>query len=259
MFSTAAPVVGEIETFTAAIDVGPGAGTPSGDVTFTIDGVAQPPVPLSIENGVAVAIFSTSALQPGSHTIGASYIGDAPFGPSFSSAVIAVAPAVVDGPKVMEVQRFGYHDRPTTLVLVFNQPLDPSTAQDLKNYRVVGPARRNIGIKSAVYDAVLDTVTLHPSERINIHHRYSLIVDGNAPGGLENTQGEILDGAKSGEPGSDYRGFLTWRNLVLDPPSSGHSQRTRIMINRAKVNTEPKAHPITHKAVPFTQPRAFRR
>ena len=226
MFSSSAPGFGQVETFTAAIEVGAGAGTPLGDVTFTIDGVAQRHVPLTIENGVAVAVFSTSALEPGNHTVAASYGGDAQFGPSFSSAVIAVAPALVDGPMVMEVQRLGDHDRPTTLMLTFNQSLDRLTAQDVKNYRVIGPAGRIIGIKSAIYNATLDTVTLRPRERINIHYRYRLIVDGNAHGGLKNTQGEVLDGAKSGEPGSDYRGSLTWRNLVLDPPSTGHSQRT---------------------------------
>jgi hypothetical protein len=254
MFSPTAPVFGQIETFTAALEVGAGAGTPPGDVTFTIDGVAQPPVPLSIENGVLVAVFSTSTLSPGDHTIVASYGGDAQFSPSFSSAVIAVVPALADGPTVMEVDRFGYHDRPTTLVLTFNQLLDTATAQDVKNYEVIGPAGRIIGIKSAIYNATLDTVTLHPRERINIHHRYTLIVDGTAPDGLKNAQGEALDGAKSGEPGSDYRGSLTWRNLVLDPPSSGHAQQTMIINKRAKA----KAHAITHKAVPFTRPQAFR-
>src|SRR5207245_1410706 len=45
---------------------------PTGTVTFTIDGLAQTPVPLN--NGQA--IFTTTTLTAGSHTITASYNGD---------------------------------------------------------------------------------------------------------------------------------------------------------------------------------------
>ena len=57
-----------------------------------------------------------------------------------STTVTAVPPVVVDGPHVTNVQRFGFHARPTTLVLRFNEALDPTRAQDVANYRIVGPA-----------------------------------------------------------------------------------------------------------------------
>jgi hypothetical protein len=60
-------------------------------------------------------------------------------------------------------------------------------------------------------------VTLHPKERISIHHTFELVVDGTAPSGLTNTDGQLLDGADKGEPDSDYRAQLTWRNLVISP------------------------------------------
>jgi hypothetical protein len=44
---------------------------------------------------------------------------------------------------------------------------------------------------------------LPPSQRINIHYRYELIIDGMAPVGLENTFSPLLDGADSGTPGSN--------------------------------------------------------
>ena len=98
-----------------------------------------------------------------------------------SGAIIATAIATVGtsvavstaGPEVTEVQRFGYHMMPTTLVLTFDQALDPATAEDAHNYRIIGPHGRTIRVKSAVYDPTTLTVTLHPSRRINIHHRTS--------------------------------------------------------------------------------------
>ncbi len=101
-----------------------------------------------------------------------------------------------------------------------DQALDATTAQDAGDYRIIGPAGRTIAIKKAVYDPANFTVTLRPIERISIHHRYELIVDGTAPHGVTNTRGLLLDGNGSGSADGDYRAPLTWRNLVLDPPVS---------------------------------------
>jgi len=121
-------------------------------------------------------------------------------------------------------------------VLTFDQALDESTAHDDENYRIIGPAGRVIGIKSAVYNLGTLSVTLHPEQRINIHHTYELIVDGSAPHGVTNTQGQLLDGTDSGRPDSDYRTSLTWRNLVLDPLPKGMAQWAK----RALGNVRPK-------------------
>jgi hypothetical protein len=134
------------------------------------------------------------------------------------SATVVVSPSVhVDGPQITKVLRYGYHWMPTTLVLYFDQALDPATAQDANDYRIIGHAGGVIRVKSAVYNASTKTVTLHPSQQINIHYRYELIVDGTAPNGLTNTHGQLLDGVDNGKPGSDYRAPLTWRNLVRSP------------------------------------------
>ena len=109
------------------------------------------------------------------------------------------------GPTIVSMQRFGVHEMPTTVVLTFDQALDATTAQDARDYRILGPAGRTIAIKKAVYDPANFTVTLRPIERISIHHRYELIVDGTAPHGVTNTRGLLLDGNDSGSADGDYR------------------------------------------------------
>ncbi len=175
---------------------------------------------------------------------------------------ITAAPPVVpsidaDGPKVVSVLRYGYHMMPTSLVLTFDQALDATTAQVPKDYRIIGPAGRTITIKKAVYDSASLTVTLHPEQRISIHHRYTLIVDGTAPHGLTNTRGQLLDGADHGQPDSDYRASLTWRNLVLDPPpnTSDWSRRTTVKPNSRSAS----ADSVSHAAGLFTRSVAFHR
>ena len=168
-------------------------------------------------------------------------------------------PESSDGPQVTDVLRYGYHDMPTTIVLTVDQALNSVTADDPKNYRIIGPEGRIIRVKSAVYDATNDTVTLRPRERINIHHRYTLIVDGTKSGGVTNMAGHLLDSTVSGEPGSNYRTALTWRNLVLDPSEEKALHHAKTTNRSVKVKSEPAAHVISHKTAPFARPRAFRR
>jgi fibronectin-binding autotransporter adhesin len=233
---------GQTVTFTA--DVSSTTGTATGDVTFTVDGHAQTPVALAVVNGVDQASFTTSSLSPGSHTIGATYNGGPGFDPSpatpltqtVNPTVTTPPPPSTDGPRITLVQRYGYHMLPTSIVLTFDQALDAVTAEDAADYRITGPSGQTIAIKKAVYDPADLTVKLYPAARINIHHTYKLIVDGTSPHGLTNTFGQLLDGADTGSPDSNYVGLLTWRNLVLDPlpkgwhasSSGGHALRPRL-------------------------------
>jgi Bacterial Ig-like domain (group 3)/Right handed beta helix region/Periplasmic copper-binding protein (NosD) len=74
---------GQSVTFTASVTSGT-PGTITGTVTFTIDGIPGAPVTL---NGAGQALFSTSSLTPGSHTVTATFNGDATFAPSTSNQV----------------------------------------------------------------------------------------------------------------------------------------------------------------------------
>ena len=71
---------GQPVTFTATL-TGAGAGTPTGAVTFTVDGTPQPSVNLSGNT----ASFTTTGLTVGSHIIRVSYGGDLNFAGSTSS------------------------------------------------------------------------------------------------------------------------------------------------------------------------------
>ena len=155
-------------------------------------------------------------------------------------------PVSMDGPHVTHMQRYGYHMLPTTVVLTFDQALDAVTAQDVNDYRIIGPAGRIIAVKSAMYNPAALTVTLRPKQRINIHHRYTLVVDGTAPGGVTNSRGVLLDGTNSGHPDGDYRAPLTWRNLVLTGPVAARSSRPGIEAAR-KAAREILGRPQSHE------------
>ena len=214
---TAAPnpsIPGISVTFTATVAAA--SGTPTGTITFSIDGVAQAPVKLTLFNGQAQASFSTSSLGLGDHTIVATYSGGPGFAPSTSSPLTqAIVNPVLDGPIVLKLQHFGVHDHPTTLVLTFDKPLEPASAQNLRNYRLVNPHGRPARIIAAVYQPSTLTVTLHPAQRLDIHRTYTLTVVGTPPNGVRDTTGKLLDGAGTGHPGSNFVTEVTIANLVL--------------------------------------------
>ena len=87
---------GDTVTFTATV-TSQAAGTPSGDVTFSIDGNVQTPVPLADVGGVQTATFDDSALGAGQHTIAATYDGDSSFAMSTATAVNQVVDQATPG------------------------------------------------------------------------------------------------------------------------------------------------------------------
>jgi RHS repeat-associated protein len=86
-------------TFTAAVGVvAPGAGTPTGSVTFVIDGVPTAPQPLT----GTTATLSSAALARGSHTVGALYNGDGNFFPSDAGPLSQVVQTVAREPDPLD-------------------------------------------------------------------------------------------------------------------------------------------------------------
>jgi len=80
--------VGQSVTFTATVGaVPPGAGTPTGTVTFSEGGVVIGTGILHVVDGVDRAVFTTAALGVGGHTITAAYGGDGSYSGSVSGGV----------------------------------------------------------------------------------------------------------------------------------------------------------------------------
>jgi hypothetical protein len=205
-------------TLTAAVSVA----TPTGTVFFldgsTILGIA------SVDTSGHATLDVT--LSAGPHTLVAIYAGDVNYVASVSNFVSQVVST--DGPRVTDVQRFGYHAMPTSLVLTFSRSLDPTRAQDVHNYRIVnlgGPGRdgnlvgQRIRVRSAIYDPATLTVTLYPAEQLDVHNFYRLTVVGTGPNGLTDKTGFLLDGVGKGQPGSNFVAVISRKTLAGPAPA----------------------------------------
>jgi hypothetical protein len=147
--------------------------------------------------------------------ITAVYGGNETSAGSQGSINLVVQPASGVGPQVTLLQRFGVHMHPTVLVLTFNMGLDPTSATNLENYELAASGGKRIKFKSARYDPIAHTVTLRPTEHVNVHRSYRLVVKGGAPYGVRSVGHALLDGAGDGQAGTDFVTTLTWKNAVL--------------------------------------------
>jgi uncharacterized repeat protein (TIGR01451 family) len=145
------------------------------------------------------------------------------------AAVVVTPPPLVPA-TVTSLSRYGFHNQPTALALAFSAPLDPATAQDLRNYQLVLLGAHNrpvraIPIAAASYLAAQQAVVLQFPQLLALHARYRLTVNGSTPGGVADATGRLIDGAGTGQPGSDYVKTFGPEILVnSNPPTTSAAQ-----------------------------------
>jgi virginiamycin B lyase len=221
--SSSAPTadVGQPVTFTAVVSPLEIVTIPQGgSVVFTIDGLPQPPVAVSVVNGQDQATFTTSALTAGTHTITATYTGGPMDAASVRSNPLTETIVVPDGPLVTGLQRVTKRGVTKSLVLTFSERLNPSLAQEPAEYQVLTVVGHHKGVPrlgrpnhvtSAV--AVGPVVTIKLRNAIAAGTQYQLTVTGAPPGGLTDTAGRFLDGQKTGTQGSNYTTFFSIKTV----------------------------------------------
>jgi len=215
-------------------------GRPTGTVTFRAGSALLGVVPLDPGGR---ATLTTTALAQGSNAVTAVYSGGGAFAGSSQAVALNVLPAA--GPVVVGVQRFGVHFSPTTLVLTLSGPLDPASAQQVRNYRITGPRGRGaIAVASASYDPAVNAVTLHLRRRLDLHRRYLLSVIGTGTGGIKGASGLPLNSPGAGQPGNDTRLTVDATIFVATNPFSRGASAALKLAARARAALAP--HAATH-------------
>jgi streptogramin lyase len=95
--------VGQSVTFTAVVTPSTLGGTPTGTVTFSIDGATQPAVPVAAVNGLIEASITSSTLSVGNHAVTAVYGGDVNFSGSSGNTITQVVNAVAPVASSLEI------------------------------------------------------------------------------------------------------------------------------------------------------------
>lgn len=116
-------------------------------------------------------------------------------------------------PEVRKVSRYGAAPGKSFIVITFDKPMDPISAQNRANYRIQLPGRdgklgtaddARVPIKGAFYDSAKKQVTLSLGGRMGVNARFRVTVFAQA--GVTDAKGVRLAGNGSGLPGIDYVG-----------------------------------------------------
>ncbi|WP_165227349.1 Ig-like domain repeat protein [Aquisphaera insulae] len=172
--SLAVNVSGNSATLLAqVVATSPGTPTLTGTVLFYDNGTLVGSAPLVD----GTASLTVANLAPGAHHFTAAFPGGQNATTSGSTAVVAV----VSGGNVVGVARYGYHWRPTTLVLTLSGDVAPDVASNPARYILTGPTfgrrqGRRIAVAAATYDSQAHTVTLSFHRRLLLHRTYMLSV-----------------------------------------------------------------------------------
>ena len=164
----------------------PGHPTLTGTVAFYDGSMVLGTSP--VNNGVAS--LSIGVVSPGAHSFTAVFSGGGTA--TTSSSTLLVTPT---GPSLLRVARYGRLGQREYLLLSFDSPLDPATAQDVANYSLVGasglrPNRRKYSQpQAAIYDPASRTVTLVMPRNWRAGWRWTFVVNGRLPGGVTGASG----------------------------------------------------------------------
>ena len=243
-------------TYTAAVaptvtSLSPTSGSTAGGTLVTVTGTSftgatavdfgtTPATNLIVINDTTLTADSPSGTGTVNVTV------TTPLGTSTTSTADQFTYTTAAAPTVVSLVRYGFHMQPTSLVLTFSTALDPASAQNVANYQIMTSGGTLIPVSSAVYNASAMTVTLSPSQLLNIHDFYQLTVNGMPPNGLTSSTGVALDGAGNGTPGTNYVTTISGQNLAgpapellrTDPMRFAAERRILATVDR-RVSTEP--------------------
>ena len=178
------------------------------------------------------SVNGTSVFYPGTPVGTFTVYPTTPFSDSGHEFVAAPAPTPTPTPTptstplvtVTNVQDLVKKNHLVQITVDFSGPVNAAEAQNTGIYRLATPGKhgsftaRNAGIiklRSAVYNAANDSVTLTPRKPFALTKPIQLVVDGLPPSGLQDSEGRLIDGGHTGQPGSNAVAVLRGRGVTL--------------------------------------------
>ncbi|MGA8347345.1 MAG: Ig-like domain-containing protein, partial [Isosphaeraceae bacterium] len=134
---------------------------------------------------------------------------------------IAVFPVTVTGASDV----LNSKNQVTQIVIDFSGPLNASQAVQRCHYRLAFPGSngsytaknaRVVFFRKPVYNATDYTVTLTPGRPFALTRKAELVIRGNPPNGLRDSQGHLIDGNHDGHPGGNAIVFLSSSGVIVE-------------------------------------------
>jgi hypothetical protein len=120
----------------------------------------------------------------------------------------------------------------TQIIVDYSGPVNSSEAESIATYRLATPGKNGsftaknamvLKLKSAAYDAALDSVTLTPKQAFALTKPVQLVINGQS---LEDSTGQLIDGGNDGQSGSDYVTILQRTATAVTPALAPKTARS---------------------------------
>jgi hypothetical protein len=128
--------------------------------------------------------------------------------------VAAVCWRSLDAPVVQQMRWVVLPERAPALLLTFSHEMNRKRVQDVRNYTLLGPDGRRIGLQSAVYGLAPQTLLLFPAQHLLSNRSYRLRINARGARGVTNAFGIRLDGRATGRAGADFVGVFSAQNRL---------------------------------------------
>jgi hypothetical protein len=124
----------------------------------------------------------------------------------------------------------------TQILVSLSGAVNATEAQTVGTYRLATPGKKGsfdaknagvIKLKSAVYNAATNTVTLTPKKAFALTKPVQLRVNGQSPSGLEDSVGRLIDGDRNGQPGGNAVALLRRGGVTISALTLRTAETTR--------------------------------
>ena len=111
----------------------------------------------------------------------------------------------------------------TQILVTFSGAVEANGARQMGAYRLVTAGKRGfftannsrvIKLRTAAYDTASHTVVLTPRKAFGIKKPVQISINGNAPSGLKDSLGLLIDGDHNGEAGGSAVAVLTKNSVT---------------------------------------------
>jgi plastocyanin len=131
------------------------------------------------------------------------------------------------------------HHRVAQIVVDFSGPVNVSEAENTGMYRLTMTGNKDsfiaknasvVKLASATYNAGLDEVILKPRRPFALANCVQVVIDGQQPGGLQDSYGRVINGDNDGQPGGDVVAMICRTAQGMDAMSGMSAAGSSIIV-----------------------------
>jgi hypothetical protein len=147
------------------------------------------------------------------------------------------------------------HHLVAEIIVHFSAPVNASEAADTGMYRLtmtgsndsfIARNAKVVKLASATYDAALDEVILKPKRPISLANCVQVVIDGQQPGGLQDSLGRVINGNRDGQPGGNVVAMICRTPTGMDAMPGMSPAGSSIIVAELTSIVVPAKHAGSH-------------